>query len=245
MIPPTGFAVTGFNKTAASSLGASRIPSHLRSQAPSNLRTVTSNPEDMKMASRQTNIGQMSKLDQEKQQQWAQDYILKHGSCPEDFKWDRYEKYLGFHCQGKHHFITDEQLEELKGGVWALPTGDPDVAEGPYYPDPGQPGIFLYYGTRNDDGSLPDNAKAFTGKPKDGSTMVKTPDGDFELDFKTRTMTQISRRIPPMSSSSRSRNPSQGGSRRGLSSQSLSLQPFSSSRSYGASGLRGHRVSGR
>ena len=79
----------------------------------------------------------MAPEERNRQENWAQSMIQRAGVCPQGFAWKRAEG--GYHCEGKHHFITDELLAQGRGGVFVMPGGKRGKMEprwGPYYPDP-------------------------------------------------------------------------------------------------------------
>jgi hypothetical protein len=117
-----------------------------RSMAPPTARSVLINPEDIKMASRQTQYKSLAPSEQAKQERWAQTIIGRIGSCPEGFDWARIDD--GYHCFGGHHVISDELLREGRGGVFGLEDkANPYDRLGPYYQsDPGHPQDWIYGG---------------------------------------------------------------------------------------------------
>lgn len=129
-----------------------------RSIAPLFARSILTNPEDIKMASRQTQYKSLALDEREKQDKWAQTMIKRTGSCPEGFEWERTDD--AYRCKGKHHYITDELLREGMGGVMALLDANIEHDRlGPYYEDPDMPGRFKYGGPL----PKPDRAPEYIG----------------------------------------------------------------------------------
>ena len=70
---------------------------------------------DQSMAARQTQYATLSKVEQKKQDEWAQDQLKENaGNCPAGFTWYRVEN--GYRCFGGGHKVTDELLGEGRGG---------------------------------------------------------------------------------------------------------------------------------
>lgn len=108
-------------------------------------RSLIHSTHDAQMASRQTQIDEMSSSDRKTQDSWAQSMIQRSKCCPQKYGWNRVSG--GYHCEGGHHYISDDLLSEGNGGLMLLK--DPrrlHVNYGPYYPDPNRDGQFLYCG---------------------------------------------------------------------------------------------------
>jgi hypothetical protein len=131
-----------------------------RSMAPPTARNLLVDPEDLHRASRQTQYKSLRPEEQKKQDAWARSMIARTGSCPENYSYDRIEE--GYQCQGGHHVISDELLQEGRGGVYIILDRDFNKTNfriGPYYERPDTPGKFWYSGTS----PLPYGAPATTG----------------------------------------------------------------------------------
>lgn len=102
-----------------------------RSMAPPGTKSIFLSPRDISMASRQTQIEHLPPKERDEQEQWAQELIRRIGACPEGYDWTRMPG--GYQCKGRGHAITDDMLEEGKGGIWALPTKKWEEKDGPYY----------------------------------------------------------------------------------------------------------------
>ncbi|KAG4432867.1 hypothetical protein IFR05_011641 [Cadophora sp. M221] len=102
---------------------------------------------DKKMAKKQLKIERLSVEEIEEQEVWAQEQLIKSGSCPQGWGWERYtapagyEKYSGYRC-GKSppelglrhvHMITNELLAEGKCGFYQL-SYETNWWTGPFYP---------------------------------------------------------------------------------------------------------------
>ncbi len=111
--------------------------------SPNNLKSVLVTPEDIHMATRQTQYEKLAPIEQQKQENWAQSIIKRVGICPEGNTWNR--RPGGYQCNGFGHGITDEMLAEGKGGIYALRAGNWAIKDGPYYPNPNKPGNFLKF----------------------------------------------------------------------------------------------------
>jgi hypothetical protein len=104
------------------------------------------NREDFKMASKMTSFATMTPTDQEKQEDWAQDFMKHIGICPEDNGWERREG--GYQCKGKGHGMTDKMIAEGKGVIFAFKKhsakdwNDKETWEGPYILHPDNDGTF-------------------------------------------------------------------------------------------------------
>jgi hypothetical protein len=156
MVTPSEFARGGNEKTVVRGMipkseydrnKQQSYPAHtnLTSSAPPGLRSIFTNPDDFKMASRQTRIESMSGAERKEQDEWAQSMVKKTAVCPEGFTWSR--RTQGYQCRGKHHFITDDLLAEGKGGLYNLiDPDDTSYRAGPYYPNPTDPSEFIYSG---------------------------------------------------------------------------------------------------
>ncbi|KIN07263.1 hypothetical protein OIDMADRAFT_85406, partial [Oidiodendron maius Zn] len=106
-------------------------------------RSLIHSTHDAQMASRQTQINEMSSSDRKTQDSWAQSMIQRSKCCPQKYGWNRVSG--GYHCEGGHHYISDDLLSEGNGGLMLLK--DPrsfHVSYGPYYADPNRDGQFLY-----------------------------------------------------------------------------------------------------
>lgn len=104
--------------------------------APPGTKSIFINPHDITMASRQISIDDLPPDERDEQEEWAQNLIKRSGACPQGYDWNRRDG--GYQCHGGGHGITDEMLAEGKGGMWALPTKDWEVKDGPYYPRDGE-----------------------------------------------------------------------------------------------------------
>ena len=107
-----------------------------RTMAPPGTKSIFLNPHDISMASRQTQIDTLPPEERDEQEEWAQELIRRSGACPQGYDWNRMPG--GYQCKGGGHGITDDMLEEGKGGMWALPTKKWDEKVGPYYPRNGE-----------------------------------------------------------------------------------------------------------
>jgi hypothetical protein len=130
-------------------------PAHTTSSTPPDwAKSVLADPNDQRMASRQTRYSSMAPAEQRAQNAWAQGIIMGTGVCPQDFGWQRVEPH-GYQCLGKHHLITDELLAQGRGGLWLVPAGKAckmDVRWGPYYPDPEKGKRLKFGGDPKNDG---------------------------------------------------------------------------------------------
>jgi hypothetical protein len=106
-----------------------------RTMAPPGTKSIFLNPHDLSMAPRQTRINTLPPKERDEQEEWAQELIKRSGACPQGYDWNR--RPGGYQCKGGGHAITDDMLEEGKGGVWALPTKNWEEKVGPYYPRDG------------------------------------------------------------------------------------------------------------
>lgn len=101
------------------------------------------------MAAQQEGITSMSGPARGAQEQWAQGLIQRAMStlCPQGHAWIRVHD--GYHCKGKHHYITDSLLAEGRGGMLWVPGGAEglmDLKWGPYYLDHNDRGRLFYAG---------------------------------------------------------------------------------------------------
>ncbi|KAH9214156.1 hypothetical protein DL95DRAFT_504546 [Leptodontidium sp. 2 PMI_412] len=102
---------------------------------------------DKEMAKKQLKIEKLSAREMKEQEVWAQEKLVKSGSCPQGWGWERYtapagyEKYNGYRCGGSPpelnlshvHMITDELLAEGKCGYYQL-SHETNWWTGPHYP---------------------------------------------------------------------------------------------------------------
>jgi hypothetical protein len=63
----------------------SAAPTGFKSMAPSNAKSYFVSEEDAKMASRQTRIESLSRVERQQQEEWAQELIRRMGACPEGY----------------------------------------------------------------------------------------------------------------------------------------------------------------
>jgi hypothetical protein len=118
---------------------------HMASVAPSNIKSVFQNENDIKMASRQTHYASMEPEEKRKQERWAQGFLKRTSVCPEGYEWTRRRD--GYQCEGRSHYTTDEQIQEGKSGCYSVHPGDIYGSRaGPYYPDPNDADYYTYCG---------------------------------------------------------------------------------------------------
>jgi hypothetical protein len=109
----------------------------------SQLRT----PEDFKMASKMPIFESMTPKEQQKQDEWARDFIGHIGICPQDNGWVRREG--GYQCSKGGHGMTDKMIAEGTGKLFAFKLGsaydwsDKESWKGPYIKDVDNDGYFI------------------------------------------------------------------------------------------------------
>jgi hypothetical protein len=114
---------------------SSRMVSHLRNQ------------EDFKMASKMASFATMTPKEQEKQEEWAKDFIGHIGICPQDNGWARREG--GYQCSKGGHGMTDKMIAEGTGKIFAFAVGsaydwnDKKTWKGPYIKHSDNDGTFI------------------------------------------------------------------------------------------------------
>lgn len=171
------------------------------SMAPPTAISVVTSASDRQMMSRQTQLATLSARDQETQHAWARTAIERFTPCPEGYAWERVHG--GYQCEGRHHYVTDAQLAEGRGGLWFLPDGGRDLARrwGPYYAEVERPRVFVYCGQQ----PRPLGAPPFID---DGASWnVRSP-----LDLKGfRSTRGMSPGIPEQQRSSSGLSPGNGG----------------------------------
>jgi hypothetical protein len=103
--------------------------------------------EDFKMASKMASFATMTPKEQEKQEEWAQDFMKHIGICPEDNGWERREG--GYQCSKGGHGMTDKMIAEGTGKIFAFKRhsardwNDKESWEGPYILHPANDGTFM------------------------------------------------------------------------------------------------------
>ncbi|KAH7356627.1 hypothetical protein BKA65DRAFT_592203 [Rhexocercosporidium sp. MPI-PUGE-AT-0058] len=95
-------------------------------------KTAFTNPKDIEMAEKQTRIASLKPAERIKQEEWAQEKLQIHGTCPAGFSWWEYNdgvntngrKLLGYRCFGGNHLVTHELLAAGDGGCYvrSVPT---------------------------------------------------------------------------------------------------------------------------
>jgi hypothetical protein len=104
------------------------------SYAPPNIKSIFRDATDIRMASRQLNIDDLSSKERKKQEEWAKEQIRRAANCPEGYNWNRMDG--GYQCEAGGHAITDELLVEGKGGLMCCRTKKWKTWEGPFYKHP-------------------------------------------------------------------------------------------------------------
>ncbi|TAQ90960.1 hypothetical protein B7494_g735 [Chlorociboria aeruginascens] len=106
--------------------------SALPSKVPISAKSILTDPEDIRMASRQTRFATLKPEEKKEQDRWAQRKIKQSGCCPAGFDWDRRPN--GYQCNGGYHYMSDKLLAEGKGGVYQLTNSyDLESGDGPWY----------------------------------------------------------------------------------------------------------------
>jgi hypothetical protein len=121
---------------------ASHVP-----PASSGMVSQLRNPEDFKMASKMPIFESMTPNEQQKQDEWARDFIGHIGICPQDNGWVRREG--GYQCSKGGHGMTDKMIAEGTGKLFAFKLGsaydwnDKESWKGPYIKDADNDGYFI------------------------------------------------------------------------------------------------------
>lgn len=90
-----------------------------RDRSPIRIKTTYTNPDDIKMATRQTQYNTLRKPEKLKQEEWAQLQIRKFGACIVGYGWHRVKE--GYRCYGGTHFIPDGILTEGIACYYEMP----------------------------------------------------------------------------------------------------------------------------
>lgn len=115
-----------------------------RSRAPPSVKSVSNNPEDERMASRQSMYTSLRGRDLDEQKKWVSKTLAMNEVCPASYGWVRMDE--GYKCKGGHHLITDELIAENKGGIYVTVVGE---RWGPYYAsNENTKGLFWYAGPK-------------------------------------------------------------------------------------------------
>ncbi|KAI5924260.1 hypothetical protein F4810DRAFT_709597 [Camillea tinctor] len=86
---------------------------------PSGLRSVYSDPEDLRRASMQSSYATLAPAERASQDEWATRKASEFAPCPYDFAWKRHHSKPGYACVGGAHFMSDAILAEGIPGLYA------------------------------------------------------------------------------------------------------------------------------